>query len=224
MKYPFALFAVILLSASASVFAQDSTVARYPAAVLVQLRSEHNRMVMMEKNHHERELNEVKRDAAEVMNKMKLDFHDNFRYCPVYYYMDTNAALIKDKKFDGILTDENGAIVRNPVVTGKSTDYVIAYYGYPVSQSRLTDVQTDTSLYSYDPQTPNGIGLVILNDQFLQLTYFYKLGYDELFTGNRAAIKKYTYKSRRFEIEYYPMARLLNDRLVSKDNRRRIKM
>ncbi len=216
------IFFMILLAIHPRCIAQDTSGLLYPTAILIQLNSEHNRIEALTKARDYKSLDEVKHDAAEVIKHFKTDFHDNFNYCTVYYYMDTNVEFIKKKMFDGILMDAESLPVKNPVINSKNEDYLIAFYGNPVSQSRTSKLQADTSLYSYDPQTPNGRGLVILNDKFLQLTYYYKLGIDELGLGGNKSIKKYSYHSMHFEIEYYPFAHLLNQNLQEKNNRRRL--
>lgn len=211
------VYCILILLIDFNLCSAQDTTKPYPAAVLVQLRSEHNRMEALTKARMYEELEEVKKDALAVRDRMVLDFHNNFSYCPVYYYMDTNADLIKKKIFDGILLQEDGSPVKNPVVNSNSDNYVIAYYGYPVSQSTTDKVQADAT----DSQPLFGKGLVILNDKMLQLTYFYKFGYDEIFFDKRKQwIKKYYYNSKRFDIEYYPLAYLFNHTMLEKNGRR----
>jgi hypothetical protein len=212
----------ILLAFRQQCTAQNTSGLLYPSAILVQLNSEHNRIEALTRSRQYKKLEEVKQDAAEVIKRFKLDFHDHFNYCTVYYYMDTNIALIKKKMFDGILMDSDGLMVKKPVINSKNEDYFIAFYGYPVSQPSNSEIQTDTSLYQYDPQQPFGRGLVILNDKFLQVTYYYKLGLDEIGLGKNKSIKKYSYRSRNFEIEYYPFAYLFNKNLKERSNRRHL--
>ena len=214
---------ILLLTKPNTSQAQQNDEKDYPSALLVQLRSEHNRIEALKKANKYKELEEVMNDGAEVRKRMILDFHNNFEYCPVYYYMDTNAEFVKEKKFAGILLNEDGSPVKDPVINSASDDYVIAYYGYPISQSRQTKVQTDTSRRSYDPDPPFGKGLVILNDKYLQLTYFYKFGYDELaFDRRKNWLKKYYYNSKHFDIEYYPLAYLFNRTMLNRYGPRHI--
>ncbi len=202
-------------------YASDTLSSQYPRVLLVQLRSEHNRIEALTKARRFDEVEAVKNDAQAVIEHMKMDFHEHFDYCAVYYYIDTNAEKIKKKQFEGILLHEDGSIVKNPSVNSSSNDYAIAYYGFPISQSKLNNVQKDTSLYTYDPQSPLCRGLVIVNDQFLQLTYFYKFGYDDILFGRKRS-KKYVYKSKHFDIEYYPFAGLFNNTMLDKYGRRRL--
>ena len=188
-----------------------------PKAVLVQLRSEHNRIEALTKNRLYSKVEEVQKDALAVVTKMKLDFRDNFSACPVYYYVDTNADQIKKKKFDGVLMNADGSPVTD---FGFSDDYLVIYYGYPAVQGRLKDKVTDTSSYQYDTGQPFGKGLVVLNDEFQQVNYFYKLGYDEFWYKIGKRFKKYCYISKHFDIEYFQCARLFNERFTRRRIRR----
>ncbi len=200
----------------------DADSSKYPSAILIQLKSEHNRIAALTKAKRYSAVKEVENDAMEVNKRFKLDFHNNFTYCPIYYYIDTNVDLIKNKLFDGILFNEDGTPAKDLVINSNSTDYIVAYYGYAVSQSRHKKVQTDSSKNEYDPDPPAGRGLVILNDKFQQLTYFYKFGYDD-FKPSDEASKQFYYSSKNYEIEYYPFAKLFNETMFDRYGRRRIK-
>jgi hypothetical protein len=185
--------------------AQDFDKKEAPSAVLFQLRTEHNRIAALQKTGYSRELEEVKNDAAIVTERLKSDFHDNFTLCPVYYYNDVNVDSIKNRKFKGIITYEDGTPVADSAIARLGNNYVIAYYGYPVFQIKKGKTLTDTAKYTYDPEPGGEKGLVILNGNFQQLTYYYKYGYDELmFWGKNW--KKYIYRSKHFDIQYYPFA------------------
>ncbi|MFI5196655.1 MAG: hypothetical protein ACHQD8_06160, partial [Chitinophagales bacterium] len=105
-------------------YAGDTLSGKYPRAVLVQLRSEHNRIAALAKDNRYQDIEEVEKDALEVKKRMILDFTNNYHYCPVYYYMDTNADFIKKKVFDGVLMNVDGSPVSKPVINRNSNDYV----------------------------------------------------------------------------------------------------
>lgn len=191
-------------------YATDTLLAKYPRAILVQLRSEHNRLEAMTKSHDEKGIEEVTRDAIEIRKRMKNDFTDNFHYCPVYYYMDTNADLVKNKQFDGVLMTANGIAVTKPVINSRSDDYFIVYYGYHIYQPKPNKIVAETDKYVYDPESSPGKGLVILNDKFQQIDNYYKLGYDELLFKIRKKNKKYYYQSKHYDMEYFPFAKLFS--------------
>ncbi len=216
------IFIIFLLSIHAICFAGNEDTGIYPRAILIQLRSEHNRIQALTEAKRYSAVTEVEQDAIEITKRIKRDFHDNFPYCPVYYYVDTNAEKIKNKQFDGVVFNEDGTLAKNIVINSNSTDYLVAFYGYPVSQAKYKKVQTDTNRYTYDTDPPAGKGLVILNDKFLQLTYFYKLGYDELGFRFNKRDRRYFYQSKHFDMEYYPFARLFNRTMLDRYGRRRI--
>jgi hypothetical protein len=197
-------------------YAADSMSHKNPQFVLVQVSSEHNRVAAMTKDRKYKELAEVQKDAAAVAETMKLDFKDHFTYCPVWYFIDTNIDRIKNMQFDGVLFNADGAPVKNPAVSAKGKNYLIAYYGYPVADAGAGKPVTDSVQYHYNSGEPMGKGLVINNYKFQQVGYFYKFGYQEaLFT--KKASKRYVYHSKHFDIDYFPQAEKFNKKL--KDRR-----
>ena len=218
----------------------DSSVNNFPKAVLVQLRSEHNRIAAATKAGGYKDVAEIKKDALAIQNAMINDFHDHFTNCPVYYYMDTNADLIQKKIFKGILLNAGLVPVEDLPLSDTDTNYLVVYYGYPTRQSATRQVVpsttrgrvyidppgirkiiTDTMNYRYNSGGPQGIGLIVMNDEFLQVNYFYKFGYDEL-ALNRHVSKKYRYSSKHFQMEYYPFAGLFNTKLTDRGGNHRI--
>jgi hypothetical protein len=199
------LFLLCILSSGIS-FAADST---HIKAVLVQLRSEHRRFEALSHDRQYKDLEILKQDAAAVRAAMIADFTDNFWLCPVYFYMDTDADHIIRKEFDGVLLNADGTKVADPIINKNSTDYYIAYYGTAVEQAKYHDVEKDRDRYNSGQGVPLGRGLVIVNDKFEQVNYFYTMGYDHFFEGGKTRLNhKYYYCSKKFEMEYYPFASL----------------
>ena len=186
-------------------------------ALLVELRSEHNRIAALTRDKRYRELNELVSDAISVRTALITDFNENFDWCPVYYFIDTNSDLVEKKQFTGILLDSTGKPMDNIQLNSTSTNYLVAYYGYPVKQAKTQEVVTDKYKTTSEEgalgvkvmDDPMGRGLIIMDDQFRQVNYFYKLGYDNLFVNHRID-KRYYFNSKRFDMEYYPFAGLFN--------------
>ncbi len=206
---------LLLLTGIHKSYGGDTLSGKFPKAVLVQLNSESNKIAAMAKARAYKELEEVKTDAANVRTHMMHDFTTNINYCPVYFFMDSNADLVKNKVFDGVLMNAGGSPVSNPVINSGDHDYVIVYYGYALSQSRSSAVVSDSAKYSYDPDSPPGKGLIILNDKFQQISYVFRLGYGDLSRSDKKAANDF-YSSKNFEIEYFPLAKLFNERLNGK--------
>ena len=198
--------------------AQDTVHKKMPSVVLVQLPSERNRIEALKKQHEERLLAEVRMDAVCERTAMIRDFQANFTYCPVYYFMDTNATLIKKRVFTGVLMNADGTPATNIPLSPGSTGYVIAYYGYlaPVYQHQSME---DSMRDRLNVEPPFGRGLVILNDKFQELTFFYKLGYDDVLFGLKKKHPELRYSSKHFDIEYYPFVKLFELKLTDKQGR-----
>lgn len=246
---PAILITLMLLPlASVKSLAEDTTTVRYPTVVLYQLRSEHNRISAMLRNKDPEEAAFVAQEAKEVNKRVYLDFKENFDYCPVYYFMDTNADLIKKRTFNGVLLNDKGELVYDVIPPHDSTTYVIAYYGYALSQSKLKEEVEDTNVYQsradwdilryqkdyndqfvrhsskyrYDSDPPFGKGLIILNPKFQQTTNFYKTGTDEFAYSRGKSAGPTHYRSKKYDIEYYPFANLFNVTMFDRYGHRRI--
>ena len=155
---PNTLLGLLLLFTVCEVKAQDTTATqavdtsyKFPKAILVQLRSEHNRIEALTKARRYKELELVEEDAAKIRKKEIADFKDHLAFCPVYYYVDTNADLITNKKFSGILFNADSTLATNTGLTEASKDYLVVYYGYPNYQSRASDsIKDNPDNYNYN--------------------------------------------------------------------------
>ena len=211
------LFMTIMLLTDYS-FAYIPKPSQVPVAILVQLRVEQSRITALNEYHQTDKLKTLMADKEKVNAAMMNDFTDNFSFCPVYYYMDTNYEAVKNKKFDGILLDAAGKPVNNPVIHTGSSNYLVVCYGKPATQSTFDDIVDDSVAYMNDSGTPACDALVISDDQLRQVSFLYKLDFDELFIKRKFS-KKYYYKSKVFKLEYYPFAALLNKQLTSNPER-----
>jgi hypothetical protein len=213
---------LLLLLISFSSFSQQNDVAR-TKAVLVQVRSEHSRMQAMQRKKDFKSLQQVKAESKAVAMAMIYDFKDNFSYCPVYFYMDTNLQYIKERRFEGILFNAEGEIVDSPIVSNADTNYLVVFYGKPATQGRGTAKVKDSANYRVGTSEPFGVGLVILNYKLEQVNYIYKLISDELlFKRKRAKRRKsdvpsYSYFSKKYDMEYFHLAEKLSKRLTEHD-------
>jgi len=237
-KYNLPLIYLLLSScllAAGNCYAIDTLNESKPIALLVQLRTEHNMIAAMMRDKRYKQLNIAIHDAIAVRTAMINDFKDRFDECPVYFYMDTNAYLVKEKKFAGILLDTNLNPVKHIIIDSTTTNYLIAYYGYPVEGPvhKEDNIDSSTTKHSFDyygyplkdpinevdnknkvPTTAYipvmGKGLIILNSNFKQVNYYLKRGIDDLFVKINSN-RKYYYYSKNFDIEYYPFASHLSN-------------
>ena len=216
---------LLLLLMSIFAYSQSADIAKknnqFPRVILLQINTEQNRIRALEKNKRDKEVEIVKKDAAIISSKMKADFKENFNYCPVYFFMDTNQAMIRSRNFDGFLMNVDGSIAKN-ILTDSSKDFLIVYYGYPTYQSNRTKVVKK----SYEMDTsrlfiPYGKGLIINNYRMEQVSYLYKFGFDNFFYRLKKSNRKYIYESKKYDIEYLPFARNFNERLIE-DNKNHI--
>ncbi|MBC7552901.1 MAG: hypothetical protein H7257_02870 [Taibaiella sp.] len=202
IKYSIYFTSCFLISTGAS--AQVAPVeVKGPLAILVQLKAERNREEGLARANNTSMLQALRNDRDKVREVMINDFTDHFKYCPVYYFIDTNYDKIKANMLAGVLLDKDGSPLQQlPALKDK---YLIITYGKPELPQINGNEYHGISV---------GKGLIINDAHFKQLAYFYKMEYDEKKLKKRSS-PKYYFKSRIFDMEYFPGAELLNKRMAS---------
>jgi hypothetical protein len=204
------LFIWAVVSTYTSVcFAADSLSRKVPRALLVQLKTEQNRIKAITAAGDMKAVEAVQNDAKGVSTAMINDFTDNFDYCPVYYFLDINMDQVKSRSFKGVLMNADGSTVDQPVISDTSKNYFVVFYGYPESQSTPIKTASDQANTGQEMHR----GLVVNNYKLQQVAFFNKAGYLNFLIGIGKNDKKYRYTSERFDIEYLPSAKQLNEKL-----------
>ncbi len=210
MVYRYLILVALALQSVLQVTAQTATEEKSPSAVLVQLPSERNRLEAFQK-HKYNVPNTVAEERDKIFAVTIADFRDHFDYCPVYYFMDTNVDAVINKQFNGVLLDTNLKPAQNIIINSSSSKYLVVYYGRPLAMYADENVIKDSATEITRQPITYGEGLVICNSKLQQLTYFYKLWYDEAWYKLRkdATLRsshKYDYASKQFKMEYFPFA------------------
>jgi len=203
-------------AANAALTVDTSAANKFPKQVLVQLRTEQNRIKALTKAGNTKALEEVQKDAEGERQAMINDFEKNYHYCPVYYFIDTNFEKIKKQDFDGILLNADGTKANVKIPKGNN-DYVIAYYGY-LSERYYHKISSEDSMRNeYDAEVPEGRGLLLANKNYQVITYFYKLDYQNALYRFFHKRDKTLYQSKHFDIEYFPFADVFNKKIGGKE-------
>jgi len=189
-----------------------------PKAILVQLNTESNKINYFLNHNKPEEADRIKNEAAKISIAARNDFKAHFSFCPVYFFADTNYNLIKARKFNGVLLNSDGSIAHDIAITSNDTCYYIAIFGHAQSEVRPTHTNNKVE---QDPTYLLGRGLVILDYRFEQLPptefhYVYKMDYYDLFAKPDP---RYSYKSKKYDMEYYPSANRLNNHIINYFNR-----
>jgi len=79
-------------------------------------------------------LPEFERDVSEVARRTRLDYSRYFKYCPVYFFVDTMSDKLAAGEWEGVLLDADMQPAKAPVIGPGSKDYFIAHYGSPIPQ------------------------------------------------------------------------------------------
>lgn len=190
----------ILVSITFTTYAKKKRMYK-PTVILVQLKAEHRKITELEKNNRDNSAKMIREDAQQVRKRMIKDFTDNFSYCPVYYFIDTNLDKIKRYEFSGVLLDKEGNVVSNPAISNGDTTFYIAYYGMP-EQDYIDD---DKKGKKQSTNTTN-IALVLTDHHYNQVEAFWR---NNIFEPN---ISEYNYESAiSTTVSYRRSAELLDN-------------
>jgi hypothetical protein len=159
---------------------------------------------------------EVLVDAQSVIEKTVADFNENFHFCPVYYFYDTNAQLISNRNFEAALFNKDLTPVVTSPISDADTSYIIVNYG-PAAISRkeyLPGATEETNNLSFgvsDNVLITSFKSNMLSYTFTPLPTFVLYDKKSIFRGNT---QKYAYTSKRFNIYYKDQAEFLNNKFV----------
>ena len=191
--------------------------AQNPSAVLVMLKAETNRIAALNNYGNGAKAAQATNDAKMIMECTINDFADNFDYCPVYYFMDTNLHLVKDKKFEGILFDKDKKeYITSPIAAG-DTSFFIVYYGVAIPEIIRTGTAEEKQKVYRDPgPSRHERGLLVLGHDFLRMKksrlYFAKRK-DAAKAKSLGSFKPYEYSSEEFKMSYTKCADWLSKTL-----------
>ncbi len=193
MKFILPIFVTILSSSIANTAYAQS-------AVLVMLKAEKNRITALEKRNLKKDADIVRQEASIIMEKTISDFTDHFKYCAVYYFVDTNADLIREKKFENVLFDKNFKPYSTSPLKKNDSSFVISYYGIPpvnVQEKGRGGVPDNT----YREERHLNKGLVVLGHDFKRIRnqdFFYR--YESWWPKDK--ITDYDFISVNFDMAY----------------------
>lgn len=208
---PILTFLVSLFAFAPISQAQISKPVYQPEVLLIQLSSEHNRMEALKAQGDEEGLKQLDKDLHGVFRAIRNDFRDHFTACPVYYFIDTNLATVKQQRFDGILINAEGNVLNTNPIKGK--EFQIAYYGYPKTRmSRTGYLRNEGDKADFDTQA--GRAWVVCDKEMNQVSYT-RPRTDRGKWADKPEDKKYTYRSRNFDIIYQPSAKQLQSAMWS---------
>ncbi len=134
-----------------------------PDVILVQIKSEQRKIEVLEERGGEERATQIKKDAIAVRNAMMNDFNNNFKLCPVYYFLDTNLDKVLKGDLDNVLMDSSWSPVAKSPLKTSDTSFYIAFYGVPVSKEGFGSLNTLTDQ-----------ALILFDHNRKQIDYFWK--------------------------------------------------
>lgn len=166
-------------------------------------------------------LPEFEKDVREVNKRIRKDFSRNFRFCPVYFVVDTNLNQFAVGNWDSVLVDSALRPVTSPVIRPGEKNFFIAHYGGPTSQPDsvrarfLGDMGGETEVYGEDPTGMFQEKLHVADADFHALTgdkgpkTAYARSLRPVWMSGEEYVRyrrEITYNARRWFIDYIPSA------------------
>ncbi len=166
-------------------------------------------------------LPEFEKDTREVNKRIVKDFSRNFRFCPVYFIVDTNLNKFAAGDWQNILFDSSWQPITKAVIHPGDKDFFIAHYGGPTPQpdsvrSRsMGDLGSQSEVYGDDPTGLFREKLIVADADFRVLTSEKgpKTTYARALRPTWMSGDEYiryrremTYNARRWFIDYIPSA------------------
>ena len=168
-----------------------------PKIILVQLTTAYKMAGFYQKKHQSKKATEIRTEAWLAAKAMVKDFKHNFHFCPVYFFYDSNAALIRQGRVADILFSADGSKVNEQVLKAADTNFLIVCYGYAEQEGNM--VETKQGLITSG------------HDQKQKISPFpYRV-----FPSTDRDSKQFSYVSKKYEVEYMATAREL-DRTLNK--------
>ncbi len=175
------------------VFVYNHLSAQTVKAIIVQLNTDQNQVRYLQRTGNTKEAESISNEATIASKKMISDFSDNFSYCPVYYFIDTNTDLIRNKQFDNVLLNADGTPVKKIILNPSDSNYLTVRYGYSDAASAVSTCQ----------------GITVSTDKFEKVFFFPSC-------DKQKSDKKYLFISRKYDIKYFGSAAALNTEIKKK--------
>jgi hypothetical protein len=211
MKYRYiaaAILTLIGLSAQAKKIRKHEPA---PKMIFVQLPVYQNRVDLFKSKNAHSKLVELQKDRDIIIQKEMMDFNDNFHYCPVYYFMDTNFHKIIAGKFDGIFLDKNLNNIDPPA--NPNDDYFIVTFGYPIQRTIDTNSRSGFYLEPSDIDVRKYQKMVVMNKKGGMVKEADLNGSYRMYRRLQKPRSDYIYESPDFDIYYRPYAKHLEEKL-----------
>jgi hypothetical protein len=175
-----------------------------PKAILVQLPTHQRKINALSKSQRDaKRLKAIQEDRDSIIAKIVADFTDNFNFCPVYYFADTNSNLVKEKKWNDVILNSSLQPLQNFVPTD---EYTVLIYSRDVAFNGDEDdvpVVNNSSKRRW----------IAFDENLVPLKTPLPTGSNSTRLVKPKNAERYTYISKIFDIYYRPAAGNYNMKL-----------
>lgn len=186
-----------------------------PQYILVMLPTSSNAIKAFEKHNDPLDAHAIAHDRKLMIDKMVQDFNDNFKFCPFYFFIDTNVNKVINRDYEGVLLDGNLQPVSNVPDASDTTHFILRYGNSDPNSTQWKTRKGD--ILNSDFNNASMQMLIGMNYQFQQLYSWQP--YKTIAYGQprdaRIAARKYRYTSKKYNIQYRPQAANYNTTLIN---------
>lgn len=215
-------------------FLSDNTFAKTkkervpPAALFIQLNTEQVRANHLRTKGDTNSLAKLQAASGRAAQVMINDFTDHFKFCPVYYFYDSNLTRLQQGDYS-VLMDANRKQIneeKKAKITTISSNYFIGYFGFtgiqinknpkgvsddPSDPETLRHDKVYGTSYGHAKSTALNVGFVVTTMDAREIQRFF-VGRNRdmnMFVGSFRS-RDYNYSSSDFTIDYVRSAKTLN--------------
>jgi hypothetical protein len=117
-----------------------------PKAVLIEILTRKNQREFIEARRPDL-LPQFSHDVTEVAKRTVKDWSTYFRFCPVYFFIDTMADKVTKGEWEGVLLDSTLTPFATPPLPNGERNVYVAYYGSPMPQPDTVRAPSTRSQY-----------------------------------------------------------------------------
>lgn len=198
MKQILAIVACCLMSVA--VLAQDALYP--PKAILIRLNTKTKAISHLKEKGLTAKADLLKVENDTLNARLMRDWKDHFDYCPVYFFADTNLNRVLEGRLTQVVFDTAGHRISEAGVAQMAGQYYIAYLG--------TRAQDDFEAVAATPGSTQ-LPSLLVNDTHMKPLGSYNLsssmnGDLVSFLFPRRDESNYRFRSRYFNLDYFPVA------------------
>lgn len=173
-----------------------------PKAILIKLNTKSNAIAHLKQKGNTRKADLLRKENDTLNARLMRDWKDHFDYCPVYFFADSNLTDVLAGRFTQVVFDTAHRAITPEQVQAMGDQFYIAYLG--------ARAQDDYEAAHSAPGATQLPTLIVCDSKFKTLASYQlssSMNGDLVsFLLPRRGEKPYRFRSRYFNLDYFPAA------------------